>query len=617
MSKRIWASLFFALMAVLAMAQTSTIKEIVVRGNQRVSREAILAAMRTKVGQPYVQQTLDEDEEAIERLGFFENADVRVTPLEGGEFQVTVDVAEYPEIKEIRVTGNLGVSDEDILKVLTLKPGDIYNLNQVRPSSDAVEALYTKKGFFARVNALEPVSESPGTVNLEVVEAKVGSVSVQGNRTTKDWVMRRLIRTRPGDPFSGPKWQSDLSRIANTGWFESVQSLRDEEQEPGRINLIADVREARTNTFNAGLQVDPRSSIAGVLNVQVNNWRGTGQGIGINLLQAARGGGPSVDLSYTNPFFDARDTHFRASIFSRLVYRFAGTLGGGGNFLVNDDDRYTERRTGLSAGLSRVVRDVPSLTLQNTISVGVSGRFENVSTSDINIGGTGGFLGGSDLPGYEARDFIQQNGNVGVLTLGTIRNRRDVNIDPSRGDYLSLQVEPGYANITRTQGVDVDENVLGAHGFFRSFIEYRTYFTDQPPRGEDVQAPRRVLALRARYGTIFGQVPFFEQFFAGGSDTVRGYPEDRFWGKSTMLLTAELRYPIQRAFNIIGFIDYGGAWGGYPLRLNEYTQSRSADFHLGFGVGLSFRTPLGPIRLDLGFNEQGKSRTHFLIGTSF
>jgi outer membrane protein insertion porin family len=115
---------------------------------------------------------------------------------------------------------------------------------------------------------------------------------------------------------------------------------------------------------------------------------------------------------------------------------------------------------------------------------------------------------------------------------------------------------------------------------------------------------------------LHSYVPFFEQYFVGGSDSVRGYDEDRFWGKQTLLGTLEYRHPLQRSFNAIAFVDYGGAWGGYG-KANNFEQSNTFNMHVGYGLGLSFRTPLGPIRLDLGFDDRGKSRTHFLIGTSF
>jgi outer membrane protein insertion porin family len=131
-----------------------------------------------------------------------------------------------------------------------------------------------------------------------------------------------------------------------------------------------------------------------------------------------------------------------------------------------------------------------------------------------------------------------------------------------------------------------------------------------------LDAPRTVVAFRTRVGDIEGTIPYFEQYFAGGSDTLRGYLDDRFWGKYTLLTNLELRYPIQKSFSLIGFVDYGGAWGGYGT-IQNYTQSETIRLHLGYGPGISFKTPLGNIQLFLGFNEDGGTETHFLIGNSF
>jgi outer membrane protein insertion porin family len=575
--------------------QASIVKEIVVQGNRRVSREAIVAAMRTKVGQPYIQENLDRDKQSLLDLGFFKAVDVRATPLEGSEWRVTVDLEEQPEIREIRVVGNSGIKTEEILEAIRpfFKTGDVYNENSRRPASRAIEELYNRKGWgLYGIESFGPLAESPNTLNVGIIEAKVGQVGFQGNRTTKDWVMQRLIKTRPGETFNVNKWTNDLRRLVNTQWFETVQSIEDQQRELGRIDLIADVKETRTGQFNVGLQLDPRNSIAGVVSLRDINFRGTGQSVGINYIQATRGTGPSVDLDYTNPFFDAKDTTLRASIYSRVVFRFANTFGS--NTPIDNTDSYYERRTGASLGISRPIRE--------NLSLGVSARFENVKTNNASTA--------------DPDQFIQQDGDIAVLSIGGVLNRRDRDVDPTRGSWMRLDLEPGYSNITQVGGAAANQDILGSNTFFRTSMEWRQYFTDGPPLGRDLNASRRVLALRARYGMINGDVPFFEQFFAGGADTVRGYTEDRFWGRQQLLTTAELRYPIQKSFSVIGFVDYGGAWGGYGA-VNDFTQSNKFKLHLGYGLGLSFKTPLGPIRLDLGFNEEGRSRTHFLIGTSF
>ena len=241
--------------------------------------------------------------------------------------------------------------------------------------------------------------------------------------------------------------------------------------------------------------------------------------------------------------------------------------------------------------------------LRDNMFSSVSARFEGIKTGNLSTNANTG--------------FIKQDGTIGSVTFGLNANNRDVDVEPSRGDWWKVSVEPGVARITEIAGDQADQNLLGSNAFVKTNLEYRAYASPgQKPRGRELDAPRRVLAFRARYGVISGTVPFFEQYFAGGSDTIRGYPEDRFWGKQQFLTTLEYRHPIQKSFNIIGFVDYGGAWGGYGT-VNNYSQSNGPRLQLGYGAGISLRTPLGPIRLDVGFDEQGKSRTHFLIGTSF
>ncbi|RYG46021.1 hypothetical protein EON79_11215, partial [bacterium] len=235
-------ALMAAIAAQAAAQQTSVIKEIVVRGNRRVQNEVILGAMRTKVGQPYIQANLEADKLALQDLGFFENVDIRAVPQAAGDYQITVDVSEYPEIKEFQISGNSSLKTEDILKILTVSPGQVFNLNAATQSTRAIEDLYVRRGFFARVIGFAPSTESPGTIVITIQELRVGTVSVQGNRQTKDWVFRRLIRTRSGEAFNGEKWGKDLRRIANTGWFEpgTIRSVENTENEEGKVDLTVE-----------------------------------------------------------------------------------------------------------------------------------------------------------------------------------------------------------------------------------------------------------------------------------------------------------------------------------------------------------------------------------------
>ncbi|MFQ3588077.1 MAG: BamA/TamA family outer membrane protein [Fimbriimonadaceae bacterium] len=587
-------------MALLASAQdVNLVREIEVRGLVNVNQDQVLLAMRTRPGQPYVAAQLEQDKRTIEDLGFFSAVDVRAREVGGGNWDILVEVVEFPRIKEIRIVGNTVVTTEAIEEALRtapalpIEPGAVFNLRSIRAASEAVRRLYTDRGYFAQIEEFGPMAESPETINVAILELMVNRVSVQGATRTQPRVLNRLIKTRPDTAFNSRQWVADLRRLFDTQWFEKVDSIERPTDDPGRIDLIADVKEQRTGLFNVGLQLDPRNNLAGFLRYSDSNFRGSGQSLGVGLLQGATGG-TSVDLNYANPIIDDRDTTLAVSLYSRVIFRFAG-LGFGGGSTPTDDDRYFERRTGGTVSITRPLR-------LDTVFLTTGVRFESIKTSDLDTN--------------VQNAFIQQDGEVGSASVALTFNRRDTSVDPSRGDWLRISVEPGYSNIRRASGAISGSGILGSNFFLRNNLEYRAYFSPgQPPR-EKFDDPRRVIAVRARYGFISGQVPFFEQFFAGGSDTLRGYPEDRFWGRNTAGLTVEYRQPIQRAFNVIAFADYAGAWGGYGS-VNLYTQSSSAKFNLGYGIGFSFRTPLGPLRLDFGFNEEGKSRTHFLIGTSF
>ncbi|MFN3729156.1 MAG: outer membrane protein assembly factor [Fimbriimonadaceae bacterium] len=576
-----------------ALAQEiTTIREIEVTGNQAINKDLILDIMRTKPGQPYVQSQIDLDRRTLTDLGFFKAVDILVKPVDNNQYDLLVTVSEFGPVREVRVIGNTVVDYEDILRAANIKAGDPFNVKVIAPGRRAIQQLYQEKGFFANVDEFDMPDETPGVVVISIIELQVNSVGWSGNERTKDWVMRRLIKTRPGEAFAFKRWENDIKRLWGTGWFEVNPVMRDAE-EIGKVDLIAEVKEIRTGVFNAGVVLDPRSGFAGTIRVAESNFRGTGQSVGLDFLQSTRGGGPSVSLDWANPFWDDKDTAINVQLYSRVIFRFVGDSFGGGSVL-DTNEQYNERRTGIAVGLGRPVND--------HLTTGYGLRVETIRTQGLSPA--------------TAANSVQQDGTIIMGSLSVTMNYRDVDIDPSRGYWTRVQLEPAVSNITKVGGLIADPAVLGTNVFTRLTVDYRYYWTWEPPRGLQLDAPRRVIALRAKAGTIAGNVPFFEQFFVGGSETLRGYREDEFWGRNMFLASAEFRYPIQKAFNAVLFVDYGGAWGGFGSILN-LPQSSKPNFKLGYGFGFSFKTPVGPIRLDVGFNQNGKARTHFMIGYTF
>ena len=597
--------------SMIARAQDSgKIDEITIRGNKRVSTLAIKAAMRVKEGQLLNVSSLKDDTTHIRDMGWFSKVDYTTTPVTnaaGNSWKVTIDVQEYDVVKEIAIVGNSAIKTEELLKLVSFRPPanakeeDLkpFNNSDLKPTADAIAKLYAQRGYFGQVEGVGPDQYSPTTVVIKIKELTVNSVSVVGLTTTKQRVFEHLIKTKPGQPYSVQTWGKDYNRIMNTQWFEGVTpSLPTQsEQDEGSVDLKVNLNDARTGLFNAGVVLDPQNSLAGAVSYSDSNFMGSGQSVGFNYTQATRGFGGSISLDYANPYMDSKDTSFRASIYDRLIFRFTNGISAGSGS-TNSADQYQERRTG----------ETMAWTFPRTdkMSYGISQRFEKIHTQNAITTST------VEVP------YVQQDGEVGSFALTSISNTRDLDFDPSKGTYLRVDLEPGYSVIrpvpaNPTDGRNVPE---GRYPFLKLGFDYRTYFTkNKKPRSKD-DISREVFAFRLKGGTETGTVPFFEQYFAGGNDSVRGYNEDRFWGKNSLVATFEWRKPIQEQFSLVTFIDYGGAWGGYAGTPN-LEQSENAKFHYGYGLGIRFRTPLGPIRLDYAFNDQGGSRAHFMIGTSF
>ena len=95
---------------------------------------------------------------------------------------------------------------------------------------------------------------------------------------------------------------------------------------------------------------------------------------------------------------------------------------------------------------------------------------------------------------------------------------------------------------------------LGNVNFAKFSLEWRQYFNLQTPR-KRLDEEKSTVALRFMLGSAVGTLPFFEQSFVGGAETLRGYREDRFWGKYMFLGSVELRQPLARRLKGVLFLD--------------------------------------------------------------
>ncbi len=582
--------LLIVMCSTMAAAQTRRIESVTVRGLRNVSENAVLTALRLKPGEVFSESLLESDRNALLGMGLFSAVRPRVEQTETG-VRVQFEVVENPLIKEVQFIGNTVFRSEQLLELIRNKPGMVFNTNFVRIDAEEIVRAYAKEGYAALIEGIVP-DEETGTVRVYITELKVSSIRVEGNTKTQPYVILREIRTKPGDLYNLNRWQRDLNRILNTGYFETVQ-YEENISEGGATALIIRVKEQTTGRLNVGFAVDSRRRLIGLAEIYETNFRGRGQTVGLNFQSTGGRRGNSIELLFSEPYLDSRGTRLSVSLYDKLVYRFTSNFFGGA-VDPNLEQQYDERRRGVSLSVGRALNDFVSAT------IGV--RTEDVNTNRVATSTSGG--------------FIRQDGSIWSLSLRGAYNTRDFDLDPATGQYLSLTLEPGQTNIRSVEQQFLDAGVvrLGRSNFLRIGLDYRYYYSPQGPRRQPDDR-RQVLAIRLYYGTISGNIPFFEQFFIGGAETLRGYPEDRFWGRNAALLSIEWRQPIEKAFTGVLFVDIGHAWGGYPT-VNQFTQSSGFKPQVGFGFGIRVRTPIGPLRVDYGIGRDG-GRTHFSIGQQF
>jgi outer membrane protein insertion porin family len=285
-------------------------------------------------------------------------------------------------------------------------------------------------------------------------------------------------------------------------------------------------------------------------------------------------------------------------LYDKLVYRFSTSLG---TTVAGSTSRYDERHKGGTVTFAR--------PLSELFRLGITGRFDDVSTAAI-----------TNTP----NTFPVQDGTVATGTVRGTLDTRDFAANPTGGSYHTAWIESGVSDLRKSS---IGNDRLGTSAISKLAADLRRYVPLKAHKGKTPADRARekipVLALRMMAGTSVGHLPYYEQFFVGGADSLRGYLEDRFWGRYMFLSSVEYRRPLAQALTGVLFADVGDAWGAPsvyaftdPTLQTRYRQHQSISPRGALGLGLRVTTPIGPIRLDYAFGSEG-GRLHFSIGHSF
>ncbi|MCE5197522.1 MAG: POTRA domain-containing protein [Armatimonadota bacterium] len=608
-ASRIRGLVFVALLVMLAVPATlvaqsvAKVVEVAISGNQNINTDTINSGISLKVGDEYSEQAIEKDKAAIMALGYFSAVTVHKDDAPGG-VKVTYEVTENPRIQDVKVVGSEPIDAQKVLDLMKTKPNQVLNTATLNQDIEAIQSFYGEQGYIAYVTEDIGVDAQTGVLTVPILVHKVESVDVSGNKKTKSMVITREMKTQAGVIFNYKTLRQDIMKVYGLDILEEVKTPQiTPGTEVGLVKVTIPVTEKKTGNVSVGIGYSSRQKLVGQARLSENNFRGLGQGLNLTWEQGttdeAVGGNSSYELGFYEPWIDKHHTSLNINGFNKLLYRFSSGFFNSGSV---DDKVYNERHKGADLTLSRPLNDFTR--------VYVGGRFENVDTDPSLLTNDGSV---SDLVN------IVQTGDVIGGSLRVVHNTRDFDLDPAVGGYEALSLELGTVNATRYQDED-NNNVLEPlpfdGGFQKASVDARRYFSKQGAKATP-QDKRTTIAVRLRAGYGNGTIPYFEQFFVGGSESLRGYREDRFWGDKMLLASVEYRKPIAQSVGGVLFFDYGDAWGtANEFKVPEFDQTNTFSGHYGTGVGLRVATPIGNLRLDYGIGDEGP-RTHFSMGHAF
>jgi outer membrane protein insertion porin family len=586
---------------------TAKIKDIRIVGNKAFPESTLLGLFDSDSGgwlswytksDRYVRSKLNADVETLRSYylsrGYLEFAvdstQVVISPNKQ-DISITINVSEGERfvVSKVKLAGNFLDKEAEFQSLVAIQVGEPYNANEVAQTTKAFTDFYANFGFaFAQV---EPVTSLDRKTNRVEVTLRadpsrrvyVRRINVAGNDRTRDEVIRREFRQLEAAWYDGDKIRQSRNRVDRLGYFKDV-SIDTQEVAgfPDQVDLTVTVSEKPTGSLSLGAGVSSADGLGLQLGFKQDNAFGSGNSLGVELNTSKLN--RTVVFNTTNPYFTDDGVSRTIDLYQRTTKPYV------------DLDSYSLETMGAS------VRFGVPFTETDTVYFGVGADRTTI-------------VPGTLLPTAYS-DFADKFGytsNAVPLTVGWARDTRDSGLVPSSGRLLRVNGE---------------WSVAGELLYARATTQLQQYF---PLSKKITLALNGELSVGA--ATTDKDYPLFKNYYSGGLGSVRGFEQGSLTtgtqraqgvvatgGAKKLTMNAEVLSPLpgggnDRTLRMYAFVDAGGIYGADEA-------IALGDLRSSFGVGISWISPVGPLRLAVArpitkFDSDKMQSLQFQIGTSF
>ncbi|MFA7254951.1 MAG: outer membrane protein assembly factor BamA [Candidatus Omnitrophota bacterium] len=579
------------------------ITKISFEGAKAFKPKQLAKLMKTKKQIWFLFGTFKEGdfEKDLEKISFFYQKegylDVKVSPefsynkdKNTIEILIRIDEGQHYLTGEIKFKGSTLFPESELWQQLEMLPGLTYSQFYVAQDIEKLRQFYANEGYIeARVVPDVKLNRDSGKVDItyEIQEGDlyfVEKVQIRGNTKTRDKVIRRELRIRPGERFDGKKIEKSKERLQNLNYFEEI-TYDTEPTDAGtnRKDLIFRVKEKRTGELSFGGGVSSIDTFMGFAeisqrNFDILNWpRFTGGGQSLSIRGQIGTIHQEYDVSFVEPYLFNKPISWGTNLFATSQ--------------DNKNTLFGERRMGASTTLSRLFKDV--------LRAGGGYTLERVELRDI-----------ADNAPVSVTEFKGPDWLSRLRAFTTFDNRDSV-FAPTKGRVINLAGEL----VGSFLGGDQEYYILRS-----GYTEYLTFH-----KKHQIEFQARLASAQS-----FGKsstTPAYDRFFAGGLGTVRGFDYRRVGpqeegeavgGQTMAIVNLDYTFPLPYldAFRGVVFVDAG----------NVSKDSYNIDFGkfaVSVGPGIKVKTPIGPLAFYYGLpiaNRDTKNRNgrfEFSLSRSF